>query len=358
MNKIKKIFNEIIDEARTCEIKYNEVLYGTTYECTFRMGFNVVENNNISEDLFNFYIKDNEIFIKRLQDYIYCASKLYNIELSDYNVKKLLILLWSNITNEEMTNIDEYVQKYIDFINNDDLNGLCGKAKIDDLGQINFKFENQSYKQETPYCFNSYFNDIINGHEVVYHLPRISYGLKDNKCYIYAIQNKEKNETDINSELYNELVRKKMNSLNSSVKQYRNVSPSAITALILFLTILKNNNLNDIEIVCNLPIRHQNRRLVNDFILQRESTTKSIEEVARIKDIMENKDNIIKDNTILKFQNNFRRLVNHFAVVLSVSPNELSENLFLTINSMDSNNDFINEIVNNIEMRKDYGKSL
>ncbi len=355
MNRIDKIFNEIKEEAKNCEIKYNEVLYGNTYESIFRMGFNVVENNNVSKDLFNFYIKDSDLFIKRLQEYVYYASKIYNIELDDYNIKKLLILLWANITNEEMLNIDDFVQKYIDFINNNDLNGLCGNTEISGLGKINFKFDKQSYKQETPYCFNSYFSDIINGHEEIYHLPRISYGLKDDKCYIYAIQNKEKNDDTL---LYNELVKKKMNSLNSGVKKYRNVSPSALTSLILFLFILNSYNINDIEVVCNLPIRHQNRRLVNDFKLKRDYTIKSIDEIEKLKLIMENEDIRIKDNTILKFQNNFRRLVNHFAVVLSVSPNELNENLFLTINSMDSNNYFIKEIVNNIEMRKDYGKSL
>ena len=355
MNRIDKIFNEIKEEAKNCEIKYNEVLYGNTYESIFRMGFNVVENNNVSKDLFNFYIKDSDLFIKRLQEYVYYASKIYNIELDDCNIKKLLILLWANITNEEMLNIDDFVQKYIDFINNNDLNGLCGNTEISGLGKINFKFDKQSYKQETPYCFNSYFSDIINGHEEIYHLPRISYGLKDDKCYIYAIQNKEKNDDTL---LYNELVKKKMNSLNSGVKKYRNVSPSALTSLILFLFILNSYNINDIEVVCNLPIRHQNRRLVNDFKLKRDYTIKSIDEIEKLKLIMENEDIRIKDNTILKFQNNFRRLVNHFAVVLSVSPNELNENLFLTINSMDSNNYFIKEIVNNIEMRKDYGKSL
>ena len=105
MNRIDKIFNEIKEEAKNCEIKYNEVLYGNTYESIFRMGFNVVENNNVSKDLFNFYIKDSDLFIKRLQEYVYYASKIYNIELDDYNIKKLLILLWANITNEEMLNI-------------------------------------------------------------------------------------------------------------------------------------------------------------------------------------------------------------------------------------------------------------
>lgn len=358
MSKIENIFNEIKDEARTCEIKYNEVLYGTTYESTFRMGFNIVEGNIRSKELFNFNINNYDLFIKRLQEYVYSVSKLYDIDLNDDEIKKILILLWANITNEEMLNIDEFVQKYIDFINNNELNNLNGNTEIDGLGKINFKFDKQSYKQETPYCFNSYFSDIIRGREVVYHLPRISYGIRDNKCFIYAIQNKEKNDKYPIQEKYGQLVRKKMNSLNSGVKKYRNVSPSALTALILFLSILNSYNINDIEVVCDLPIRHQNRKLVNDFLLLRDYATKSIDEVQKVKCIMENEDIRIKDNTILKFQNNFRRLVNHFAMVLSVSPNELSENLFLTINSMDSNNDFINEIVNNIEMRKDNGKSL
>ena len=357
-NIVEMIFNEIKKEARTCEIKYNEMLFGTIYECVFRMGFNVVENNNVSDSLFNFYIKDYDAFIGKLQEYIYCASNLYDVNLTGDVIKKLLILLWANITNEEMLNIDDYVQKYIDFINNNEFVSLFGKKEIDELGFLNFSFNKQSYKQETPYCFNSYFNDIINGQEVIYHLPRISYGLKDNKCYIYAVQNKQKNGIGLNQEIYSELVKKKMNTLNSGVKRYRNVSPSALTVLILFLSILKSNGINNYEIVCNLPIRHQNRKLVNDFKLQVDLSSKSIEECEKIKQIMLNDDIRIRDNTILKFQNNFRRLVNHFSIVMSLSPNELSENLLLEVESLDSNNDFVNQIIKNVEMRQEYGKSL
>lgn len=358
MSNIEKIFDEIKNEAKTCEIKYNENLYGTIYESTFRMGFNVVEGNNVSKNLFNFYINNYDLFIRKLQEYVYSVSKLYDISLNEDEIKKILILLWANITNEEMLNIDNFVQKYIDFINNNEFNGKCGKTIITDLGSIDFNFDKQSYKQETPYCFNSSFNGFIKGHEVIYHLPRISYGIRDNKCYIYAIQNKEKNGNNLYQEQYGELVRKRMNSLNSGVKKYRNVSPSAITALILFMTILNGYNYKNFEVVCNLPIRHQNRKLVNDFLLISKYATLSKDEYDKVKKIMDDDDIRIRDNTILKFQNNFRRLVNHFAMILSVSPNELNENIFLTINSMDSNNEFINQIVNNIEMRKDNGKSL
>ena len=114
------------------------------------MGFNVVENNDIRDNLYNFYINDYNSLIKRLEEYVYSVIKLYNLDNNEYEIKKILILLWANITNSEMYNIDNYVKKYIDFINNNSLVDYIGKKEIDNIGFLNYSFKTQSYKQETP----------------------------------------------------------------------------------------------------------------------------------------------------------------------------------------------------------------
>ena len=349
MNKIEVLFNDIIKEARTGEIKYQELLYGTIYDCIFRMKFNVV-TDNISKDTFNLYYSDYNELIKKLEEYVYSVIKLYNID-NEYDIKKILILLWSNITNSEMLNINDYVDKYISFINNDILLNKKGSKYIDDLGLLNYSFDIQSYMQETPYCFNAFFSN--NGD--YYYLPRISYGIIDDKCYIYAIQNKEKNNTN-NQVLYGEKLKKKLNTLNSGIKNYRNVTPYSLVSLILFISILSRNNINKFEAVTNLPIRIQNRKLVNDYKLQVKSNYTGYKELEIIKKNMEENEERIIYNTTVKFQNSFKKLVYYFKIILKLSENELSDNLLLEVLSMSTNNELINEIIESEEFN--YGKSL
>ena len=232
---VEKLFDEITEEARTGEINYQELLYGTLYDSIFRMKFNVVEQQK-RPDMFNFYINNHNQFIKSLDEYVYSAINLYNLNINEYEIKKILILMWSNITNNEMLNIDDYVNKYIQFINNNDLLNKKGIKKIEELGSLNYSFDIQSYKQETPYCFNAYFSN----NDINYYLPRISYGIMNGKCYIYAIQNKEKNDISNEQIMYGKIVKKKINTINSGIKKYRNVTPSALISLILFISILMN----------------------------------------------------------------------------------------------------------------------
>lgn len=349
---VEQKFNEIIREARTNEIKYYEVLFGKLYECIFRMGFNVVENGVVSDSLFNLYINDYKDLIKKLEEYVYIAINLYQFDMNEYDIKKILILLWANITNEEMLDVNSFVQKYIDFFNNNALVGYHGEKTIDGIGKLSYSFDIQSYKQETPYCFNSCFSNLINGQEVIYHLPRISYGIIGDKCYIYAIQNKNKKSNNPEQLVYDEIVKKKMNTINSGVKTYRNVTPSALIAIILFLSILQEKNINKIEVVCNLPIRHQNRRLVNEFKLQVENQEKSVVDIEKIQSIMKSKSVQIYNNTVIKYKDSFKRIANQFGVIMRLPENELSENLFLSVNILDTENAFIKQIIaSNIEKR-------
>lgn len=346
MNKVEEIFKIIINEARTKEITYKEKLYNEEYECIFRLGFNVVFNNSIRNDLYNFYFHDYNNLIKLLKEYVYTVCRFYNIPINDNEIKKILILLWSNITKEEMLNIENYVKKYIDFLNDDKLININNSKDITDLGLVKYEIEKQSIKQETPYCFISYFEK----NNQRYYLPRISFGISEDKCYIYAIQNKNKNLENS----YSDLVHKKLNTLNSGVKKYRNVSPSAIASLSLFLSVLKEHNIDNFEVVSNLPLRILNHELVDAYKLQIEKKTKTILEVEKLKKIMEDKRFKIYDNTTEKFKNNFRRLSNHFKIVIN-KKNELSDNLIGQILELNSNNLLFSELTKG---RGKYGKSL
>lgn len=302
------------------------------------MKFNIV-TDSISNDMFNFYYKDYNELIKKLEQYVYKMINLYN--LNEFEIKKVLILLWSNITSSEMLNIEDYIDKYISFIDNDFLLNKSGSKYISNLGMLNYSFDIQSYMQETPYCFNAY----IKSNNDYYYLPRISYGIIGDKCYIYAIQNKQKNDKND----YNNLVRKRLNKLNSGINKYRNVEPSSLLSLILFISILKKYNINRFEVVTNLPIRRQSRKLVNDYKLQFKSQYQDYKELK--KQIEDTEERIIY-NTTIRFQNSFKKLLYYFKIIMELPSND---NLLLEVLSMNTNNELINEI---IESEENYGKSL
>ena len=239
---IEEVFNEIKEEARRSYIKIID-----EEEILVRVGFNIVEDN-IRDDIPNFYIRNKDEFYKLLNEYIICSTKFYNLDITKNNVKILLTFLFSNITVGEMSSLEDYVKKYINFINDDTLTNKSG-IKDTSIGLLNYNVLKQSFRQETPYYFNSYFKEGTS----LYYLPRISFGISDGVCFIYAIQNKD-SKYNIDPK-YNLKVKNAFNTINSSINKYRNVTPSFIIALTLFLSFLKENNISKIKVESPLPIR-------------------------------------------------------------------------------------------------------
>lgn len=148
---VSKAFEEIKKESRTGEIK----LVAGDETRILRIAFNIVEDK-ISSNLPNLYIQDKKNFYILLNNYVKCALKFYNLEENYYNIKFILSYLFVNITNMEMNNIEDYIYKYINFINDTVLKSKNGE-KITTLGNLNYEITSQSLQQETPFCFKSYF---------------------------------------------------------------------------------------------------------------------------------------------------------------------------------------------------------
>ena len=83
----------------------------------------------------------------------------------------------------------------------------------------------------------------------IYNLPWIRYGISKNKngdkiAYIYALQKMEPSL----DENYNEEMKKVINKVNSGVKKYRNVTPSAISSLAIFMGMLEGKGIKAIKV--------------------------------------------------------------------------------------------------------------
>lgn len=90
------------------------------------------------------------------------------------------------MTYNDFENIYEYIKRNILFVKN---KLLCDNEILFDNNKIKTQIVD-SY-QETPYCFKTF----ISSGENSYELPTISYGIANDICYIYAIQDKNKDKT-------------------------------------------------------------------------------------------------------------------------------------------------------------------
>ena len=329
-NRVIQAFNELKEEARIGEVKLGN-------DRIIRILFNIVDEKELN-NIPNLYIKDKNDFYKKIINYVSKCLVFYKLEETYDNIKMILSFMFVNISNIEMNDLNTYLNKYINFLDDKVLSYKKGE-KNTTLGILKYEVTKQSVQQETPYCFKSYFDD----NNSKYALPRISYGIEDGVCYIYAIQNKD---SKINTDSkYNFEVKQKLRTINSSISKYRNVTPSFVIALSLFISFLKENNINKIKVVSPLPIRQKNRDLSLEYKIKFYSMRGSLDvsEVEKVKQELINKKINDDYNSTIKFVNCFNRLKLHFDnLFLS---NDLDEILTIDIIDLITHNEFLKEVV-------------
>ena len=144
---------------------------------------------------------------------------------------------------------------------------------------------------------------------------------------------------------YNKEVKEKLRTINSGISKYRNVTPSFVVALSLFISFLKENNINKIKIVTPLPIRQNNRDLSLEYKIKFYSMCGKLSD-----DDLENFKKEITDkkinddyNSTIKFFNCFNRLKLHFDNLFLQG--DLNKSTTIEIISLITNNEFLSEIV-------------
>lgn len=294
----------------------------------YNLHFSLTNNPNC----LNIKVKDKELLYKYIKEFLL----LFNFE-NVYQIYKKLVYLFSNLTFSDCDNIYEYIKRNILFVKNK----LLYDTEITfDENKIKIKIMD-SY-QETPYCFKTF----ISSGESSYDLPTISYGIADDICYIYAIQDKNKDKTSP----YNKKIKRILYKMNNGIKetkdyeQYKNgesdyypenisdVSPSSVLALTIFLKQLSNLNITKIKVVSFLPIRYNAKEEAYknriDYLLkygQLENKNEMIE-------YYRNEHLRIQNNLTQKFIRNFFRVSYHFPNILINSiPYETDEYLNITL---------------------------
>lgn len=347
-------------------------------------GFNIKLNlNKINETYDNaltpiLRINNIETFHKAINDYVVALATFENTSIQVINeeyILEALVHLFANATTSELNNPEIFIYKYIDFMKNSFLSiqnvpglfdSVIDNKNIAYNSSLNTTILKQSKFQETPFVFVS----SIDNDNLRYELPRISYGISDNVCYIYAIQNKKETaENDDTQIKFQKTIKRLLYKLDSDVLEreseeyidYKNgnstyypenisdVVPSAILALSLFLKTLYNNNINQIRVVSYLPVRYNAKKEAYEKRIAYQKERLTDEELKHLINQYKEEHLKIQNNLTQKLLRNFLRLQYHFPnIEIDFVPFEIDECMYLTVNQFSkTNNAILEEIIKN-----------
>lgn len=306
-------------------------------------------------------IKNREQFYSKIKEYIELfyddVSYKYTEPKSAY-IKRVIALLFANMSITDFNNPFEYVQRVIHFKKDSVLKEKIIPISIFD-GNIDITV--RKYNMETPYCFEP---SLVNENEK-YLLPIVSYGISDDTCYIYAIQDFNKH---IKSPYYNK-IKRMLYKLNKNVidfetdeyKNYKNgetgyypenisdVSPSAILSLTIFLNEIEKIGINKVEVIPYLPVRYENKIKVLAVKSIKEAKKNNLTEQEKRKIYLDaiEKQKYNQSNMTEKFIRTFYRVSHHFDNVNITSiPMELDDRLHIRLSKFEySNNEILNEVI-------------
>lgn len=313
-------------------------------------------NHSLNDNVPVITVKNKELFYSYIKQFI----SLFNLSQEEDILKKL-VYLFSNLSFSDFNNIESYVKRNIDFVQN----RLFENKNIPFLDQ-QIEISTKEYYQESPYCFTLNITNCVDKYE----LPIISYGISNNICYIFAIQ--DKNLDKNNS--YNKKIKRLLYKINSGVyavesveyKDYKekdssyypenisDVSPSAILSLSIFLKQLSDLGITKVKVVPFLPIRYNAKkeaykRKINYLIKKDNLSTTEQEEIEQK---YLNEHLRIQNNLTQKFLRNFFRINYHFPnVEIYSTPFEMDEYLNINLSGFTKNDDILNEMVLGVEKK-------
>lgn len=351
MDSITSIIEQILKELESgivqAEMKYRmriHTLVSTDFELTP-----------------TFSINNKEKFYNKIKEYveIYRSTDCYFEENEEY-IKGIIACLFANMSISDFHDPEKYVKRMIDFRKNRFLENKS-TSYIESLeGFIEIKIQNAA--NETPFCFQAKIVD----EENQYLLPTINYGIAEDTCYIYAIQDYNKHE----KHPYHNKITRKLYKLNKNVfetetKEYKDykegkkeyypenisdVSPGALLVLTVFLNEIEKGGINKVQIVPYLPVRYENKMQVLAFKTLKKAKEENFKEEETRKYYLElvNNQRKIQSNITEKFIRTVRRVAYHFDNVHIVSyPMELDDRMHITLSTFEySNNDLLNELIN------------
>ena len=353
MDKIEIILDEVLKELEVgivnAEIRYLLKIHQNT--------------SSHFERIPCFNIKDKNKLVLKIKEYISLFNnsneQLY-ADSEESFIKRKIVLLFADMSINDFNDPVLYVDRRINFYNTP----LFEDKIIENVDSLesNIEIKIKKYDKETPYGFASIIYDDTNS----YILPTISYGISDDICYIYAIQDYNKHEKN---PYYNK-IKRKLYKLNDKVldsetdeyKQYKNrqssyypenisdVSPGALLALTIFLNEIEKHGIYKVRVISYLPVRYDNkvRSIAKKCLKEGKLKNLSKDEIRKNYLNLIDEQRKIQSNITEKLIRTFFRVAHHFEnVIISSLPMELDDKLNINLTKFEySDNEILNEVIN------------
>lgn len=299
-------FNEIINEAKTGEIRVNTDV--------FNVGFNSCIEGNLSSGNFGdskpiLMINNSEQFITLLCDYVNECDKHDNM-FSNYDIKTrikgYLSLVWSNAVYEDFASPLLFLKKRIGFYQD---KSLVFNNEV--YANITVSSVLQEIDKETPYVFQISLENI--------ELANISYGIYNEECYIYTLENKL-GDPNIN-----------------------------VIALNIFFDVLNKYNIEQVKVVSLLPVRYNSKESAFEKKYEDKLKQKEINEDELKKLLLEYKlENLNKQKSLCEdFISDFKRLEQCSNCIITSFPMEFDEYMHISVRDFYKNNsNALNDLLN------------
>lgn len=365
MNDIRVFYDEIINEASTgrvdCFFMMN--LLFSTYLKEENKTIEAKKDDDGRYLIPTLVIKNKENFNKLLTEYLTLARTKYDLtkyyealEFSDIKnheqvINKLILtILWANATYDDFSDSEEFLRKQISFLKDNTFSEyneptIIGYSEMLG-GYVEIENISEPILNETP---NSLKISLVEPEtNEKYTFPLVRYGIKDDKCYIYAVQKNKKFDVDnnfkkkVNRRLFK--IGENFDTKNDTYENYKegnlkDVSASFVVASNIVLGLLSSKGINDI-VVPSILIERWNAKEKN-IVLRSKKEEKPKEYIETNKD----EHNGIQSNLTEKLLRTFLRIVSHnntFEVI--AYPFDIDSSLHIrTCSELDCNNSLLNE---------------
>lgn len=365
MNDIRVFYDEIINEASIgrvdCFFMMN--LLFSTYLKEENKTIEAKKDDDGRYLIPTLVIKNKESFNKLLTEYLTLARTKYDLtkyyealEFSDIKnheqvINKLILTtLWANATYDDFSDSEEFLRKQISFLKDNTFSEyneptIIGYSEMLG-GYVEIENISEPILNETP---NSLKISLVEPEtNEKYTFPLVRYGIKDGKCYIYAVQKNKKFDIDnnfkkkVNRKLFK--IGENFDTKNDTYENYKegnlkDVSASFVVASNIALGLLSSKGINDI-VVPSILIERWNAKEKN--IIVRSGREENKEEY-----IETNKDehNEIQRNLTEKLLRTFLRIISHNNTFEVMSyPFDIDSSLHIrTSPELDCNNSLLNE---------------
>lgn len=310
---------------------------------------NILEDNKYYEatqnqDLFipTLMIKDKDNFERLLKEYVYTALMFYPdtdfpeeiLDYKEYNEqdrickeKTIMAYLFANATADDFININQYIKRRIDFINND-YSGIYKLGFSNILNcDLNVYIEKDNYYNETPYKFTLLARNGLD----TYKFPSIKFGVSEDTLYVYAIQNSKQDNTPFVKKI-NRLLYKVGEGFDTSYDNdeiyssgnLKDITPSFLVSANVILSFFQTLGISNIVVPSILIERYNSKR---SAILKQIKRYNLDEEKAKE---LEDEQIRIQTNLTEKFLRTFLRLAHHYEnISVFAYPDDANNSLYL-----------------------------